>query len=331
MSPARSETLLWLTAALTLSLMLALSLLLGARPIPVGAIWDTLGGGVNDFSPLILHGRLPRTLLALLAGVALGLSGIMMQSLTRNPLADPGILGINAGASFAVVFCVGLLGLSSQQAVTLSALLGTSSAAVLVFFLGNLRGLSVHSAHFVLAGIAINAILSGLSSAITLLNPAAFERFRFWNAGSVDILDLTPVLWACPLWLLGLGLALWLATPLNAMVLGQQTATSLGLRHGLILLYSLLSLTLLVGTSTALTGPIGFIGLMIPPLVRWLAGQDHRRMMLLACFLAPSLLLAADILGRFMLTNGIRVAVVTALLGAPIMIWLVRRHGGSLR
>jgi iron complex transport system permease protein len=137
------------------------------------------------------------------------------------------------------------------------------------------------------------------------------------------------VLYASPLLLAGVLLALVLASPLNAVVLGRHTAAALGVRHQYILLMALLAMTLLIGTSTALTGPIGFIGLMIPHLARWLVGQDQRRMMLLACLLAPLLLLAADILGRFMLTNGIRVAVVTALIGAPVMIYLIRRPVSS--
>lgn len=316
---------IWVWAALALLAALVASLLLGARPIPISAIWQTLLGESNEYSPLILHGRLPRTLLALLAGLALGLSGILMQAITRNPLADPGILGINAGASFAVVALVGILGLSGQVAIITAALVGTFCAASLVFVLGNLRAVAAHPAHIVLAGVAINAVLTGLCSAITLLNPAAFDRLRFWNAGSVDIMTLTPVLYASPLLLAGGLLALVLAAPLNAVVLGRHTAAALGVRHQHILLMALLAMTLLIGTSTALTGPIGFIGLMIPHLTRWLIGQDQRRMMFLACLLAPLLLLAADILGRFMLTNGIRVAVVTALIGAPVMIYLIRR------
>lgn len=321
--------LLWILG-LVLATICVTSLLLGARPIPLPAVWDTLTGELNAYSPLILHGRLPRTLLGLLVGIALGLSGIIMQAISRNPLADPGILGINAGASFAVVVAVALFGATGQLTIIASALLGTFGTALLVFMLGNLQGAASHPAHVVLAGVAINAILTGLSSAITLLDPAAFERLRFWNAGSIDIMDISPVLHAMPLLLAGMVLALLLATPLNVLVLGRQLAAALGIRPQQLLLLALLAITLLVGTSSALTGPIGFVGLMIPHLVRWLGGQDHRRMMALACLLSPIVLLSADILGRFMLTNGIRVAVVTALLGAPVMIWLVRRQRGAL-
>lgn len=322
----RRETLIWSAGLLLLGAVCLASLLLGAQPIPARAVWQTLSGEINGYSPLILHGRLPRTLLGLLVGMALGVSGILMQTITRNPLADPGLLGINASASFAVVLVVAVGGIANQSMIISCALLGTFACALLVFVLGNLKGHAAHPAHIVLAGVAINALLIGLSSAITLLNPAAFERLRFWNAGSIDIMAMEPVWRAMPLLLSGLLLALLLATPLNALALGRQMATALGSHPQRILLLTLLAITLLVGTATALTGPIGFIGLMIPHLVRWLIGQDHRRMMGLACLLSPTLLLSADIVGRFLLTNGIRVAVVTALLGAPVMIWLVRRH-----
>lgn len=309
-----------------LAVVLLLSLLLGPRPIAPSAIFDILLGHPHDDAALILHGRLPRTVLALLVGIALGLSGIVMQAMTRNPLADPGILGINAGAGFAVVLVVALFNLTGQVAIMSAALLGTFITSILVFLLGRLSSISAHPAHFVLAGVAINAVLGGIASAITLLNPAAFERIRFWNAGSVEILDLMPVLSAAPLFAIGIVLALLLAAPLNALVLGQQTASALGVDSRRVLPLALLALTLLAGCSTALAGPIGFVGLMIPHLARWLVGQEHRLMMAFTCLLSPILLISADILGRFLLTNGLRVSVVTAVIGAPVMIWLVRRQ-----
>lgn len=318
--------LCWIAGCFVLAAVLLLSLLLGPRPIAPSAIVDILLGHQHEDAALILHGRLPRTVLALLVGIALGLSGIVMQAMTRNPLADPGILGINAGAGFAVVLVVALFNLTGQVAIMSAALLGTFITSILVFLLGRLSSISAHPAHFVLAGVAINAVLGGIASAITLLNPAAFERIRFWNAGSVEILDLMPVLSAAPLFAIGMVLALLLATPLNALVLGQQTASALGVDSRRVLPLALLALTLLVGCSTALAGPIGFVGLMIPHLARWLVGQEHRLMMAFTCLLSPTLLISADILGRFLLTNGLRVSVVTAVIGAPVMIWLVRRQ-----
>jgi len=303
------------------------SMMLGAKSIHPHIIWQSLTGQItSEDSVIILDGRLPRTLLGLMTGAALGLSGAIIQAITRNPLADPGILGINAGASFAVVIAVALLNISNPEHYLWFALLGSLCAASLVYLLGSLGNPHRNPVRFVLAGVALSAVLIGISSGVTLLNPTAFEKLRFWSAGSLDIRRLDMVLMIAPALLIGMVVALLLASPLNALSLGDSMATALGINGPKIMLLALLAVTLLCGASTAITGPIGFIGLMIPHVARWIAGQDQRWIMAFTLVLSPTLLLLADIAGRFLLTNELRVSIVTALIGAPVMIWLVRQQ-----
>jgi ferric enterobactin transport system permease protein len=310
-----------------LLICIVLSMMLGAKSIHPLIIWQSLSGQINsEDSVIILDGRLPRTLLGLLVGTALGLSGALIQAITRNPLADPGILGINAGASFAVVIAVALLNITAPEHYLWFALSGALCAALLVYLLGSFGNQHRNPVRYVLAGVALSAVLIGISSGITLLNPTAFEKLRFWSAGSLDIRRLDMVLMITPLLVIGIVAALSLSSPLNALSLGDNMATALGINSPRIMLMALLAITLLCGASTAITGPIGFIGLMIPHLARWIAGQDQRWIMAFTLVLSPTLLLLADIAGRFLLTNELRVSIVTALIGAPVMIGLVRQQ-----
>jgi ABC-type Fe3+-siderophore transport system permease subunit len=323
----RQRWICFLLCGFLLLICLFLSMTLGAKTIHPLIIWQSLSGQLNsEDSVIILEGRLPRTLLGLMTGAALGLSGAIIQAITRNPLADPGILGINAGASFAVVIAVALLNITAPEHYLWFALLGALCAALLVYLLGSLGNPHRNPVRYVLAGVALSAVLIGISSGITLLNPTAFEKLRFWSAGSLDIRSLDRVLMITPLLVIGIVVALLLSSPLNALSLGDSMATALGINSPRIMVMALLAITLLCGASTAITGPIGFVGLMIPHFSRWIAGQDQRWIMAFTLVLSPTLLLLADIVGRFLLTNELRVSIVTALIGAPIMIVLVRQQ-----
>lgn len=322
---ARSFVLLSLIILLTL--MTVLSLLIGAKPLSPSVVFDALGGQCRSADCIIvLDARLPRTLAGLFAGGALGIAGALMQTLTRNPLADPGLLGINAGASFAIVLGTALLGYASPVALLGLGFGGALLASLTVALTGSLGGGQLSPVRLTLAGVALAAVLEGLSNGIALLNPVVFDQLRYWQSGSLDIRTFTTLRIIVLPVLAGLGIALALGRSLNSLSMGSDTATALGSKVARTQLLGLLAITLLCGSATALTGPIAFIGLMMPHMARWLTGPDHRWSLPVTLLATPALLLAADILGRVLVPGELRVSVVSAFIGAPVLIWLVRRR-----
>ncbi|MFU2167126.1 Fe(3+)-siderophore ABC transporter permease [Lelliottia nimipressuralis] len=317
---------------LLLILAVALSLLVGAKPLPASTIVDALSGTCQRADCIIvLDARLPRTLAGLLAGAALGLAGALMQTLTRNPLADPGILGVNAGASFAIVLGAALFGFSSPGEQLLMAFCGALAASLLVAFTGSQGGGQLSPVRLTLAGVALGAILEGLSSGIALLNPDVWDQLRFWQAGSLDIRTLQTLKVVTLPVLIAAAIALFSSRALNSLSLGTDTATALGSRVARTQLLGLLAITVLCGSATAVVGPIAFIGLMMPHMARWIVGSDHRWLLPVTLLATPTLLLFADILGRVLVPGELRVSVVSAFIGAPVLIFLVRRQrGGAL-
>ena len=317
---------------LLLILAMALSLLVGAKPLPASVIFDALSGACQSADcTIVLDARLPRTLAGLLAGAALGLAGALMQTLTRNPLADPGILGVNAGASFAIVLGAALFGLSSPTEQLVMAFCGALAASLLVAFTGSQGGGQLSPVRLTLAGVALGAVLEGLSSGIALLNPDVWDQLRFWQAGSLDIRTLQTLHIVTIPVLIAAIVALFLSRALNSLSLGSDTATALGSRVARTQLTGLLTITVLCGSATAVVGPIAFIGLMMPHMARWLVGADHRWSLPVTLLATPVLLLFADIIGRVLVPGELRVSVVSAFIGAPVLIFLVRRkRGGGL-
>lgn len=317
---------------LLLILAMALSLLVGAKPLPASVIFDALSGTCQSADcTIVLDARLPRTLAGLLAGAALGLAGALMQTLTRNPLADPGILGVNAGASFAIVLGAALFGLSSPTEQLMMAFCGALAASLLVAFTGSQGGGQLSPVRLTLAGVALGAVLEGLSSGIALLNPDVWDQLRFWQAGSLDIRTLQTLHIVTIPVLIAAIVALFLSRALNSLSLGSDTATALGSRVARTQLIGLLTITVLCGSATAVVGPIAFIGLMMPHMARWLVGADHRWSLPVTLLATPVLLLFADIIGRVLVPGELRVSVVSAFIGAPVLIFLIRRkRGGGL-
>lgn len=331
-SPAAIRTVAVPGFMVLLLLAVTLSLLIGAKPAPITVVVDAFSGTCRSVDcTIVLDARLPRTLAGLLAGAALGLAGALMQTLTRNPLADPGILGVNAGASFAIVLGAALFGFHTPQEQLLLAFCGAFAAALLVAFTGSQGGGQLSPVRLTLAGVALGAVLEGLSSGIALLNPDVYDQLRFWQAGSLDIRTLTTLKVVMPPVCLAALVALILSRSLNSLSLGADTATALGNHVGRTQLLGLLAITVLCGSATALVGPIAFIGLMMPHLSRWLVGADHRWSLPVTLLATPSLLLFADIIGRLIVPGELRVSVVSAFIGAPVLIWLVRRQprGGA--
>lgn len=312
-----------------LLLLLAFSLMLGAKSI---AFHDVIHALLSDCTSadcvIVRDARLPRTLAGLLAGIALGLAGALMQSLTRNPLADPGVLGVNAGAGFAIVIGIALFGADSPLDWLGFAFAGALIASLLVTLIGAPGGGRVNPVRLTLAGVALGAVLEGLTSGLSLLNPDIYDHLRFWHSGSLDIRNFAMLKTTFPAVVIGGVIALLLARSLNSLSMGGDMATALGTRVVRTQLFGLLAIALLSGAATAAVGPIAFVGLMTPHLARWLVGNDHRWLLPGTLFMTPCLLLAADILGRILVPGELRVSVVTAILGAPALIILVRRKLG---
>ncbi|WP_432077116.1 FecCD family ABC transporter permease [Streptomyces wuyuanensis] len=305
-----------------------LSVWVGTRGIPFSATWSLLWWPDGSEASVIIHDyRVPRTLLGLLVGAALGLSGALMQSLTRNPLADPGLLGVSLGASSGVVVAIAFLGVGSVLGYVWFAFLGAALASVLVYVLGSFGRSLATPDRLVVAGAAVTAVLFALNYAVLLLHPRAFDQFRFWTAGALAGRNIDVVLIVLPFVVVGLLLALGLAPALNALAMGDQMGRALGVHVGRSRVLGLVAVILLCGAATAAAGPIGFVGLVVPHVARFVVGTDQRWVLAYSMLFAPVLLLGADVLGRMLGAPGeIEVGIVTAFLGAPLFIALCRRR-----
>ena len=310
-----------------LAAVFLVSLSVGARSIDFGEVWRVLWATDGSESSYIVHEmRTPRALLALVVGAALGVAGALIQALTRNPLADTGILGVGAGASFAVVVGVAFFGVTALSEYLWFAFGGAILVTVLVYALGSIGSIGATPVRLTLVGVALGALLGGFSSAITMLNPDSFEDMLRWSAGSLagrGYSTLTAV--AIPI-AVGLALALVCGRPLNAISLGDDLARSLGANVLRTRVLVIVAVTLLAGAATAAAGPIGFVGLMVPHVVRWFTGPDQRWIIPFSAIGAALLLLASDVLGRILLApQELEVGIVTAFVGAPVLIILARR------
>ena len=291
--------------------------------------WDVIsaftdyGGSEDDL--IIRTLRVPRALVAALVGAALAVAGAIIQGLTRNPLADPWILGIEAGAAFAVVCSVFLLGASSLTTYALFAFLGGAIAAVVVYSLGTLGGMSPMK--LVVAGAALATLLSSLKTAVLILNQQTLEEIRFWLAGSVAGRDLSLLLQVLPYVGVGLLLAFALGRQITALTLGDDVATGLGLRTLWLKVLCVVAVVLLAGSAVAIAGPVGFVGLVIPHVARFLVGVDYRWVLPYSALLGAMLLVSADIAARLVLRpQELPVGIMTALVGAPFFIYLARKR-----
>lgn len=330
--PGRRNWPLLLGLGALLVLTVVLSLALGARPLAPGAVLQALFsfGTVAADDPAvhaIVHDlRLPRTLAGIMAGLGLGVAGVLMQALSRNPLADPGLLGLNAGASAGMVLALWGLGLSGALASIWFAMLGTALTLACVFALGSIGRTAGLPLRLVLAGAALNAFLFAVVRAVLLLNQEALEVYRFWVVGSLTQADAGALALLAPFFLAGLALAALTAGALNLLALGDESARALGLRPGLARLGAALAVVLLCAASVAVAGPVGFLGLVVPHLARLAVGVDNRRCLLAAALIGPALMLGADVAGRLVLHPGeLEVGIMAALLGGPVFIHLVRR------
>nr|WP_207890549.1 iron ABC transporter permease [Rubrobacter taiwanensis] len=269
--------------------------------------------------------RVPRALIAACVGAALAVAGAIMQGLTRNPLADPGILGINAGAALAVVAGVFLFGIGSIGVYALFAFLGAAVTAVVVYGLGSLGRGGMTPLKLTVAGAALTALFSSLTTAILILNERTLEEVRFWLAGSVAGRDLELFLRLLPYMGVGLVVALSLGRQITTLNLGEDIARGLGQRTGWVKALAALAVVLLAGGAVAAAGPIGFVGLVIPHVVRFFAGADYRWILPYSAICGAMLLVLSDVAARLVLRpQELPVGVMIALLGAPFFIYLAR-------
>ncbi|MBZ4322427.1 FecCD family ABC transporter permease [Streptomyces huiliensis] len=318
-----------LLACAGLVLVLAvLGIGIGAKSIAPGDVVHALltRDPQSDDWIVVRTSRLPRSLFGIVIGASLGLAGALMQALTRNPLADPGLLGVNAGAAAAVAGSTALLDLGSFSAYVWAALLGAAVAAAVVYLLGTRGRSRATPVRLALAGTAVSAVLTAFVNGLVLLDPLSLNKFRFWQIGTLAGQSGSVLVQVLPFLGAGAVLAALLARPLNAIALGEDTARSLGAHPGRTQFATMAAVTLLCGAATAAVGPIAFVGLAVPHLARLITGPDQRWLLPYSAVLAAALLLAADIVGRVVLANEeLEAGVVTAFLGAPLFIALVRR------
>lgn len=319
---------LWLAATLTLLASLCiLSVAVGTRAVGWSDILAAIGGHMETIDQAAVAVRIPRTLLALLAGAALGLAGAVMQGVTRNPLADPGILGINMGASLAVVIGVAWFDIASAYAYIWTAVLGAAGAAVFVYTIGSLGRGGATPLKLALAGAATTVAFSSLVIAVVLPRSDIAGGIRTWQIGGVGGATFDRLWPVAPFLLVGFAVSLLSARKLNSLALGDELAAGLGERVALARATAAFGAVLLCGATTAICGPIGFVGLVVPHLCRLLVGVDHRWLLPFSALSGACLLLAADVVGRLVVRpSELDVGIVTALVGAPFFIWIVRRQ-----
>ncbi|MFC9426064.1 FecCD family ABC transporter permease [Streptomyces sp. NPDC056987] len=309
-------------------LLLLVSLGVGARGVPLETVWRVLlhdDGGPDAI--IVRQLRLPRTALAVTVGAALALAGVVMQAITRNPLAEPGIVGVNAGASFAVVIAIAAFQVTSVSGYVWFAFAGAVLASLLVHALTTGATRSNHHTRLVLAGAALSASLGAGTGILTMFDSSAFDSYRFWVVGSLENRGTEALTAAVPFVLAGTVVALVLGPSLNALALGDEAGAALGLRVPWVRAAGFVSVMLLCGAATAAAGPIGFVGLVVPHVLRLLLGPDLRWLLAFALPGGAILLLVSDIAGRVIAPPGeMEVGIVTAFIGAPVLLWLVVRR-----
>ncbi len=310
-----------------LGLCILLSLTLGARVIPLNetieAIFSNQRATVNQ---VVVFERIPRTIFGMISGMALGVSGALMQAITRNPIADPSILGVNTGASLAVVIGIAFFSIGSLNAFIWFAIGGAAVTALAVYNIGSIGPGGPTPIKLALAGAATSAALSSLVSAIMLPRTEVMNLFRFWQVGSISGATWEGISTVLPFLIIGLGVSFALAPALDILALGEELATGLGVKTNTIRAIGATGGVLLTGATTAIAGPIGFVGLMVPHIVRLAVGSSLKRILPLSAIGGATLLLGADVIGRVLgRPSELEAGIITAFIGAPILIMIARK------
>jgi iron complex transport system permease protein len=316
-----------LAVLVALALAALASVAFGTRVVGWGDVVSALTGNGDDIAQIAVRERVPRTVLALMVGAALAVSGAVLQGVTRNPLADPGILGISSGASLAVVVGITWFGLADPAAYIWIAIAGSAIAAVVVWFIGSVGRGGPTPLKLALAGAVTWAAISSLTSAILLPRIDVMDRFRFWQIGGVGGADWERITQVLPFLVVGAVICLGVARGLNTLGLGDDVAAGLGEHIARTRLIAAFAAVTLCGAATAVAGPIAFVGLVVPHLCRLLIGLDHRWLLPFAALAGATLLTIADVVGRIVARPAeVDVGIVTAFIGAPLFIWVVRRQ-----
>jgi len=309
--------------------VLFFSVTVGARPIALGDVWNALFAfdGTQTTHKIIVDLRLPRTLVGLLVGAGLGLSGAILQGATRNPLADPGILGIEAGATLCVVLGIAVFGITQLSGYVWLAFLGAGLAMLLVYTVASLGREGATPVKLALAGAAVTAAITSVTSAILITNVETLDQIRFWQVGALTGRTMDILYQVAPFMAAGIILALVTSRILDGLAMGDDVARGLGMNVQRSRALVGLAAVILAGAATAAAGPIAFVGLTVPHVARAFTGPNYRWLLPYSMLLGPILLLGADIIGRVIVPPGeLQVGIVTAAIGAPFFIALVRRR-----
>ncbi|EMS72602.1 FecCD family ABC transporter permease [Ruminiclostridium cellobioparum] len=303
------------------------SLAFGARFVNFPDVIDILiHSKKTSLIDIVVHERIPRTVFGIIAGAALGVSGALMQAITRNPIADPSILGVNTGASLFVVSGMAFLHIGSFSQYIWLALMGAAVTSLFVYGIGSLGYGGATPIKLALAGAATSAALSSVVSAVILPRTEVMNAFRFWQVGSISGATWEGIYTILPFLIVGMLMGLLVSPALDALALGDDVATGLGVRTGTIRLIGALSGVLLCGATTALAGPIGFVGLMVPHTMRLICGPNLRLVIPMSAVGGAILLTISDVLGRLIGSPGeLESGIVTSFLGAPILIIIAMR------
>ena len=311
--------------AIFIVLGLFLSISYGSKSIPFSEIVSYFKASLSDeFTTAVIAARIPRTIFGILAGAALGVSGALMQSVTRNPVADPGLLGVNTGASLFVVIGIAYLNISSGIKLIGLSFAGALLTAFFVYGIASVGYGGASSIKLALAGAAVSTALGSVVNTIMRPDSQVMKEFRFWQVGSISGATWSDVELLLPFFIIGILIAIILAAPLNALALGDEMAISLGVKVGWVRLFTALSGVLLCASVTALAGPIGFVGLMLPHMIRQIFDNDLRIIIPMSAIGGAGLLTFSDVLGRVLGRPGeLEVGIITAIAGAPVFIWIV--------
>nr|WP_308000436.1 iron chelate uptake ABC transporter family permease subunit [uncultured Merdimonas sp.] len=324
----RKQNVYFLFVILSLCLIIVsvLSILYGSKSVDMEILFDAFFTNKESFSISVVQARIPRTLFGILAGASLGVSGCLMQSITRNPIADPSILGINTGASLFVVVGIAFFSISSPSQYIWLGFTGAMLTAILVYGTASVGQSGATPIKLALAGAAVSMALMSLVNTIMLPNSQVMDSFRFWQTGSIGGAKWNMILVLLPYFILGLLLSFYLSSYLNTLALGDELATSLGINSKKVRAMAAFAGVLLCGATTALAGPIAFVGLMVPHIMRLLIGSNMHYLLPLSALGGSILLLGADIIGRVIASPAeLEVGIITAILGAPVFIYIVRK------